>query len=156
MRACRAPETGGAPFHRRTVSETMSATDAEATIDRYYAALRAGEPLHPFFVDEGPVVKVGIGERLVGATAVAAGLRAQTRTTTAWVVESRDRHVGAADATGDGTGGFAWFGDEVFLAWTETDREVRHEFETRWTGGLVERDGDWRFVSMHVSAADET
>ena len=131
---------------------------AEETIRRYYDALRDGEPLHPFFADDGPVVKVGIGERLVGADAVAEGLREQTRTTAGWEVESRDLHVGSA-APADGSDdepAFAWFGDAVFMAWNDTERGIRFEFETRWSGALAVRDGEWHFVEMHVSTAGET
>ena len=134
----------------------MGPTDVVETIRRYYATLRAGEPIHPFFVDDGPVVKVGIGERIVGADAVASGLRQQTETTHDWIVESRDLHVGTGDPCGEGTDGMAWFGDDVFVAWTDTERGVRFEFETRWTGALIRRGGEWRFVSMHVSTPDET
>ena len=153
--------------------------DPEATICDYYDALRAGEPIHPFFADAGPVVKVGIGERLVGADAVAAGIAEQTRTTTDWAVESRDLRVGAVGSDGRiggdvGTGRgertradeasdaaeFAWFGDEVFVGWTDTERSIRFEFVTRWSGAMARRGGaegnDWRFVEMHVSVAGET
>lgn len=138
----------------------MATRDPEETIERYYDALRAGEPLHPFFADDGLVVKVGVGERLVGAEAVAAGLRGQTATTEDWVVESRDLHVGAARQdgrrAGDEDAAFAWFGDEVSMAWTDTERDTRFAFETRWSGAMVRRDGGWQFVEMHVSAPDET
>ena len=149
---------------------------AEATILEYYDALRAGEPIHPFFAGSGPVVKVGIGERMVGAGAVAEGLREQTRTTTDWVVESRDLYVGTvggADETVedvDEPGGaeptYAWFGDEVFMGWTDTERTIRFEFDTRWSGALARTAGAseggddagpaWRFVEMHVSTPGET
>lgn len=138
----------------------MSPDGPGETIERYYAALRAGEPLHPFFADDGVVVKVGIGERLVGAEAVAEGLQEQTGTTDDWTVESRDLRVGAADGSGDAGAdddpAFAWFGDEVAMAWTDTDRDTRFAFETRWTGAMVRQDDGWRFVEMHVSAPDET
>lgn len=49
-------------LHREGSIVTMDATSAEGTI-------------HPFFADAGTVVKVDIGERLVGADAVTAGLR---------------------------------------------------------------------------------
>ena len=135
--------------------------DPEATIQDYYVALRTGEPIHPFFADEGPVVKVGIGERLVGADAVAAGLGEQTRTTTDWVVDSRDLHVGTlGDDEGSEDPKFAWFGDDVFVGWTDTERGIRFEFETRWSGAMARRDGaagsEWRFVEMHVSVPGET
>lgn len=117
----------------------------EGTLRAYYEALRQGEPLGPFFADREGVVKVGIGERLVGHNAVVAGLREQSRSTTDWVVESQDRRV-------QRRGPVAWFADRGRLAWTDTDSDTRHSFETRWSGTL-ERDGeDWRFVGMHVSA----
>ncbi|SDF65465.1 hypothetical protein [Halorientalis regularis] len=135
--------------------------DAADTIRSYYDALRAGEPLGPFFADEqsgdGPVVKFGISERLVGTDEIRQGLREQTATTVDWAVEStalrtteRERH--------------AWFSDAVDMSWTDTEREIRYEFETRWSGTLERRDragapedapGDWQFVGMHVSTAGE-
>lgn len=158
---------------------------AEATIREYYGALRAGEPIHPFFADAGPIVKVGIGDRMVGAGAVAEGLREQTRTTTGWVVESRDLHVGTVgpdagsnDIVDDPETAFAWFGDEVFMGWTDTERNIRFEFDTRWSGAMARTGGSsrpseangtdgsdreegasgraWRFVEMHVSTPGET
>jgi len=131
--------------------------DAEATIREYYAALRAGEPLAPFFAPEAGV-KFGISERLVGAEEIAAGLRAQTETTTDWTVESDALRVTARDC-------HAWFADEVRLAWTDTERDRRLEFDTRWSGTLEARAAspegvstdeetpDPRFVGMHVSTA---
>ncbi|MFC7136866.1 hypothetical protein ACFQRB_11005 [Halobaculum litoreum] len=65
----------------------------EETVRAYYDALRAGEPLAPFFVESPATVKVGIGERLVGYAGVANGLREQTRTTDDWGVESHDLRV---------------------------------------------------------------
>jgi hypothetical protein len=61
---------------------------------------------------------------------------------------------------------WASFHDDVSLAWTtmdapdregvddgrDADDGVRHEFETRWSGTLVERDGEWLFLELHVSA----
>jgi len=41
----------------------------------------------------------------------------------------------------------------VGLAWTEAGE--RHEFDTRWSGTLEHRSGDWSFVGMHVSVATE-
>lgn len=123
--------------------------DAEATVRDYYRALRRGEPLYPYFADDPGVVKFGIGERLAGYEEIAEGLRRQTCTTDAWEVESRrlcaterDRH--------------AWFSDEVYMAWTDTERGIRFEFNTRWSGTLEERDGRWLFVGMHVSTEGET
>jgi len=119
--------------------------DAAATVRTYYEALRDGEPLGPFFADA--VVKVGISERLVGHDAVVAGLREQTRTTTDWTVESRDLRVTERNC-------HAWFADDVRMAWTDTERTIRHEFDTRWTGTL-EHDEEWQFVGMHVSTAGD-
>lgn len=119
--------------------------DAEATVEAYYDALRDGEPLAPFFAERESLVKVGVSERLVGYEAVAEGLREQTATTEDWSVEShalrtteRERH--------------AWFSDEVSLAWTDAGSGECREFETRWSGTLEARGGEWRFVDMHVSA----
>ncbi|WP_436931856.1 hypothetical protein [Halosimplex halobium] len=141
----------------------------------YYDALREGEPLAPFFAPVDGAVKVGISERLVGDDAVAEGLREQTERTTDWSVGSRDLWVTERDR-------HAWFGDRVSLAWTDTERRIRYEFDTRWTGTLELRgaadssadgvdegeptaagedgattDGGsadaWQFVSMHVSTA---
>jgi hypothetical protein len=124
--------------------------DARETVEAYYESLRTGEPLWPYFraPTDGPdPVKVGISERLVGLDAIRAGLREQTATTTAWAVESRDLRVTArAD--------LAWFSDAVSLSWTDTRRERRVEFDTRWSGTL-ERGERWRFVGMHVSAPSE-
>ncbi|WP_436924144.1 nuclear transport factor 2 family protein [Halosimplex amylolyticum] len=131
----------------------------------YYDALRAGEALAPFFAPGEDVVKVGISERLVGGEEVADGLRQQTETTTGWSVESRDLRVTERDR-------HAWFADRVSLAWTDTDRQIRYEFDTRWSGTLERREADeptdpdedeqtdaaasderWQFVGMHVSTA---
>ncbi|MFB6296980.1 MAG: hypothetical protein ABEH56_00505 [Salinirussus sp.] len=114
--------------------------DVTGTIRDYYAALEDGEALYPFFREDPATVKFGISEALVGYEAVAAGLREQTRTTTDWVAESRDLTVGTA-----------WFADDVFLAWTDTDRGIRYEFDTRWSGSLV----DGEFAAVHVSVATE-
>ena len=137
---------------------------AEATVRDYSEALRRGEPLYPYFAERTDLVKVGVGERLVGYDAVAEGLREQTRTTDDWTVDSDDLRVTAADD-------HAWFSDRVALAWTDTDADRTLAFETRWSGTLARRraldgdaggsedgDGDervddeWLFVGMHVSA----
>lgn len=129
--------------------------DAEATVRSYYDALRDGEPLYPFFGRGGTTVKFGIGERLTGYEEIRAGLRAQTETTTDWVVDSERLVVEAAAA-------HAWFSDDVFMAWTDTERGHRYEFETRWSGTMQRRADDadlgteWRFVGMHVSTEGET
>jgi hypothetical protein len=127
-----------------------------STVRAYYDALRAGDPLGPFFADGVPTIKFGVSERLVGIDAVEAGLAAQTATTAAWTVESGALRVTARPC-------HAWFSDEVLLAWTDTERDRRHEYDTRWSGTLESRDGggeptsdgDWRFVGMHVSTADD-
>lgn len=129
--------------------------DADATIRAYYEALRTGDPLGDFFAAGDAVVKFGLSERLAGGAAVEAGLAEQTERTTDWTVESRDLRV-------RDRGCHAWFSDDVFMAWTDTDRGVRYEFETRWSGtleardadGQVDEDGTPRFVGMHVSTAD--
>lgn len=133
--------------------------DAECTILEYYDALRAGEPLHPYFAEEDGAVKFGISERLDGYEEIEDGLREQTETTDDWSVESRALVVTERERV-------AWFGDDVRMAWTATGGD-RHAFDTRWSGCLERRgDGaseggseegrtDWRFVSMHVSVARE-
>jgi hypothetical protein len=115
-------------------------------IRSYYDALRAGDPLAPYFADGEVTVKFGISETLRGGDAVRAGLRGQTATTTDWHVDSRDLVVDSREDA-------AWFADDVFLAWTDTDRGIRFEFDTRWSGTLVD-DGGWDFVAMHVSTAE--
>ena len=128
----------------------MSADDAAETIRRYYAALRSGEPLYPFFATDDSLVKFGISERLAGYEAVSEGLSEQTRTTEDWTVESRDLRVTER-------GRHAWFSDAVRMAWTDVAADARRDFETRWSGTLEVRDGDeeWAFVGMHVSVARE-
>jgi hypothetical protein len=127
--------------------------DAADRIRAYYDALRAGEPLAPFFAADESVVKFGISEQLVGGGEVAAGLRDQTASTTDWTVESNALRVTVRDQ-------YAWFSDDVRLAWTDIDEGTRHDFETRWSGTLERRtggdpdpDGTWLFVGMHVSTA---
>lgn len=133
-------------------------TSAEATLRDYYEALRRGEPLYPYFAERSDVVKVGVGERLVGYDAVAEGLREQTRTTDEWTVESHERRVTERDEC-------AWFSDRVRMGWRNVETGDRHDFDTRWSGTLARRmalDGggnessdEWLFVGMHVSAAVE-
>ena len=90
-----------------------------------------------------------------GYEAVRAGLEAQTETTEGWVVDSGRLLVETA-------GDHAWFSDDVFMAWTDVERDRRNEFDTRWSGTL-QRHADgadlgtpWRFVGMHVSTEGET
>ncbi len=117
---------------------------AEGVIRDYYRALRAGEPIHPFFLEDESTVKIGVFSAVYGE-AVADSLRAQTETTGEWVVESHGLSVAER-------GTVATFADEVRLAWTDHEAEVRYRFDTRWTGTLVRTDDGWEFVSMHVSA----
>ncbi|MFB6311634.1 MAG: nuclear transport factor 2 family protein [Salinirussus sp.] len=125
--------------------------DARETVEAYYTALRAGDPLGEFFADPRPgddaPVKVGISERLVGADAIRAGLRQQTATTRNWTVRSRELRVCDRDD-------IAWFTDAVDLSWTDDERDERLTFDTRWSGVLEQRDR-WQFVGMHVSAPRE-
>ncbi|WP_435193895.1 nuclear transport factor 2 family protein [Natronomonas sp. EA1] len=121
--------------------------NAAATVRAYYDALRAGDPLHPFFADGEETVKVGIGNQALGADAIETLLTEQTETTAAWEVDSRDLRVTEHDS-------FAHFFDEVYMGWASLPKNIRYGFETRWTGTLVPgEDGDenWQFVSMHVS-----
>jgi hypothetical protein len=124
--------------------------DARATVHDYYDSLRSGAPLDTFFADDraedDPIVKFGVSERLVGSDTVQAGLRDQTASTSDWTVQSRALRVTQRE-------GVAWFSDDVALAWDQ-DGE-RHEFDTRWSGTLEHREGDWLFVGMHVSVARE-
>ena len=126
--------------------------NASETIEAYYAALRAGEPLGPFFADDAArsVVKFGSSDRLVGTETVRAGLRGQTETTTDWTVESQSLRVTERE-------GYAWFSDDVGLCWTDAEGGVRHEYDTRWSGTLEATGGarEWQFVGMHVSTADD-
>jgi hypothetical protein len=126
--------------------------DARKTINAYYDALRAGEPLgRRFFAPERPgddaVVKYGISERLVGAERIREGLREQTERTTDWAVESESLRVTEREE-------HAWFSDRVAMGWRDVEASVRYEFDTRWSGTLERRGDEWRFVGMHVSTAD--
>ncbi|MCU4739859.1 nuclear transport factor 2 family protein [Natronoglomus mannanivorans] len=144
----------------------MSAEDA---VRDYYDALRRGDPLFPFFVDDESTVKFGISESLFGGEAVGDALREQTETTEDWTVESHRLTVDERDD-------LAWFADDVTLEWTvsgdgdDTDGENagdddHHSFETRWSGTLTregqslgqaqDRGAEWLFQSMHVSAPQE-
>jgi uncharacterized protein YhdP len=121
--------------------------DSEATIRAYYETLRQGEPLYPFFAESDDIVKFGISERLTGYDEVEDGLKEQTRTTDGWTVESSDLRVSEREDR------YAWFSDDVFMAWTDTERRIRYEFDTRWSGSLERHNDEWRFVAMHVSTA---
>lgn len=117
---------------------------ATTTITDYYAALRKGDPLYPFFHPEETLMKFGISETLTGYADVKAGLQDQTATTTDWRVTSHDLRVTEQS-------GCAWFSDHVTLEWRNTDTTTDHSFETRWSGTLKRTDEDWQFVIMHVS-----
>jgi ketosteroid isomerase-like protein len=119
----------------------MSPTE---TVEEYYEALRRGEPLAPYFVERGDVVKFGVSERLAGYDAIAEGLRKQSRTTEDWHVESQQLRVHVRESV-------AWFTDDVSLAWTDSNGD-RQSFDTRWSGVLEKLGDDWRFAGMHVSA----
>lgn len=138
--------------------------DAVGFVRAYYDGLRAGEPLAPFFADGPDVVKFGLSEHLDGGDAVAEGLREQTRTTTDWSVESHDLRVTERED-------HAWMADLVSMGWTDTERGIRFEFDTRWSATLERQsavdgaadgtnaeapddEGHWRFVAMHVSTAE--
>ncbi|ADB61789.1 hypothetical protein Htur_2920 [Haloterrigena turkmenica DSM 5511] len=139
------------------------ADGAEAAVRDYYDALRSGEPLEPYFLEDESTVKFGISEALFGFESVREALREQTATTADWTVESDHLVVSERDA-------FATFADEVTMTWTDTETGANRRFETRWSGTLVrdersdrdERGDDgteakppWRFATMHVSTADE-
>ncbi|MFC4438793.1 MULTISPECIES: nuclear transport factor 2 family protein [Natrialbaceae] len=134
---------------------------AEAVVEDYYDALRRGEPLERYFLEDASTVKFGISEALFGYDAVADALRSQTETTEDWTVES-DRLTVAEG------GEYATFADEVTMAWTDAEDGTERRFETRWSGTLVRRgtpNGDssagqsddpaWLFRTMHVSTAAE-
>ncbi|MEF8851804.1 MAG: nuclear transport factor 2 family protein [Haloarculaceae archaeon] len=131
---------------------------AESRVRAYYDALRGGDPLYAYFAPSDAVVKFGISEHLDGYEEVEAALREQTRTTADWQVESRDLRVTERDR-------HAWFADLVGMGWTDVERGIRFEFDTRWSGTLErerrtrgeseESPGDWRFVAMHVSTAGD-
>ena len=130
----------------------------EETVRAYYDALRAGDPLAPFFVESPNVVKFGIGERLTGYADVARGLREQTRTTEDWTVESRDLRT--APRGGDDAAGatHAAFSDDVRMAWYDAEAFREHDHGTRWSGTLTrvdEDDREWGFLGMHVSVATD-
>ena len=113
-------------------------------ICEYYEALRSEEPLAPFFAVEPAPVKFGVHERLRGHDAIASALADQSRTTTEWCVDSHD-------LTAYQTDGVGWFVDAVELGWTSSETGVRYEFDTRWSGTLIQEQDSWRFVTMHVS-----
>lgn len=122
--------------------------DAETRIEAYYDALEAGDPLVPFFASDDTVVKFGISEVLTGGAAVARGLREQTERTTNWSVDSRSLRITERDR-------YAWFSDDVGLAWRDLTTGDRHEFETRWSGTLERRTTNDRPASNDRSAPDD-
>jgi hypothetical protein len=120
----------------------MTAAD---TVREYYESLRRGEPLYTYFAEDAQTAKFGIFESLVGYDDIAEALREQSRTTEGWTVDTRRLSVTERDD-------FAWFSDEVDLAWTDTETDRRFAFPTRWSGTLERRDEEWVFVELHVSA----
>lgn len=123
--------------------------NAEETVRSYYDALRNGEPIHTYFADEGSLVKFGISERLAGYKEVSEGLREQTRRTEDWRVESKDLRVTERER-------HAWFSDTVRMAWSDTEKGKDYDFDSRWSGTLEKRDGEWLFVGMHVSTRPDS
>ncbi|XVH31764.1 nuclear transport factor 2 family protein [Haloferacaceae archaeon DSL9] len=119
--------------------------NAEETVAAYYDALRAGDPLVPFFADRPTTVKFGLSEALRGYSEVADGLEEQTETTTDWTIDSAELRVTERES-------FAWFSDRVAMSWTNAATGDARRFETRWSGALERRGDGWKFVSMHVSA----
>lgn len=107
--------------------------DPAATISAYYESLRRGEPLAPYFVADPRTVKFGITERLTGYESIAEGLQSQTETTAEWRVESHRLTVGERPS-------YAWFADDVTMAWTDRTTGERHAYETRWSGTLERAD----------------
>ncbi|PSP97612.1 hypothetical protein BRC89_10735 [Halobacteriales archaeon QS_4_70_19] len=155
----------GSPADGQVAPAAPPAGSAAAAVRAYYDTLRNGEPLYPYFAAAPTTVKFGVGERLTGYESVAAGLREQTRTTDDWRVDSERLVVEERDC-------HAWFSDDVFMAWTDTEKRVRYEFDTRWSGTLERADqtpsgseaaGDdpsdgeptWLFTGMHVSTSTE-
>lgn len=123
----------------------MSVQDA---IEAYYEALRRGDPLEPFFAADPHPVKFGITEALHGYDDIVDGLRTQTRTTDDWEVESHHLETGARGDVG-------WFSDHVTMRWRELEADRDISWETRWSGTLVKTATGWKFVRMHVSAAED-
>ncbi len=121
---------------------------AETTVREYYEAVRNGDPLGPYFADHLATVKFGISEQLRGSEEITEALAEQTRTTEEWRIESTDLSVTER-------GDCAWFADLVDMAWTDTGTGERFSFDSRWSGMIDAGDGDWKFVSMHVSAPRE-
>jgi hypothetical protein len=119
---------------------------AEVAVADYYEALRRGEPLYPYFFESSETYKAAISTSYRGYDEVAEALREQTRATTDWVVDSTDLSVVERDD-------WAAFNDAVTLAWTSTDDEERHEYETRWSGTLEAHGDEWLFLELHVSTA---
>ncbi|WP_435333143.1 nuclear transport factor 2 family protein [Haloarchaeobius sp. TZWWS8] len=123
---------------------------AEDTVHEYYEALRRGEPLYPYFLEDGATWKAAISTAYEGYDTVAEALRDQTKSTDEWTVESA-----GATVTTRGDGSYALFHDDVHLGWTDTSTGQRWGFDTRWSGVLEcidEADQEWQFVQLHVSA----
>ncbi len=126
-------------------------TTPESVVRSYYTALRNGDPLAPYFLDDESTVKFGISESLYGFEAVADALADQTETTDDWTVESTALLV-------DDCGEYATIADTVTMAWANAETGDRRQFETRWSGTLVATDDDtpgpaWLFTTMHVSVS---
>lgn len=130
---------------------------AEEVVHDYYDALRDGDPLEPYFLQDESTVKFGISESLFGGSDVANALEEQTETTESWTVVSKHLVTKEWD-------GFATFADEVTMTWTDAECGDQNRFDSRWSGTLIERLSDpdgqnggpnWQFTLMHVSAPHE-
>lgn len=121
---------------------------AEDAIRAYYDRLRRDEPLADAFREGEETVKFGIGEALFGSEEVRAALAEQHETTASWSVESHGLRVVEYDD-------LARFADEVTMAWTDQESGERRRYDSRWSGILERVNGEWLFVTMHVSAPPE-
>ncbi|MFC4989048.1 MULTISPECIES: AtzH-like domain-containing protein [Saliphagus] len=121
---------------------------AEDAVRAYYDRLRNDDPLADAFREGERTVKFGITESLFGSEAVRAALREQRETTADWHVESHDLRVEEYDD-------LARFADEVTMAWTDREGGARRRYDSRWSGVVERIDGEWLFVTMHVSAPPE-
>lgn len=119
--------------------------DIESFVQAYYDALRNGDDLAVFFLDDPQTVKFGISEALHGYSEIASALREQTRTTSEWEIESKQLVTESAGEVG-------WFSDVVTMQWFDQEKGEPVSWESRWSGTVCQDNGEWRFVRMHVSA----
>lgn len=121
----------------------------ESTVRHYYQAIETGKALLPFFDLSAScqlVVKIGTeaGEFYVGRDAVAAALERTTG-------EFRENRLESHRLLTQAIGRTGWFSDDVW--WSGTGPSGTFSGVTRWSGVLVCRETEWRFVLMHVSEA---